>query len=127
MASHIVIALLFFVSFSFAQLPEKIQRYRADAKGDYAKRRQGLMDANHVRTLFSNNGEVGGYLAKPPVEWPKGSGIQFLTGYTFMVGAYVRAPGNGLGMHLIETSYYEQMPTDPATGLIWGLEPFPDI
>jgi hypothetical protein len=114
---------LFFVSIAFSQVPEQIQRYRNDAKGDYQNRRSGIMRGNRIRTLFYNNGEVAKYQVNPSLEWPAGSGHQYLDGYTIMVAAQVTAPGNAQLIHPLETSYRAYMPTDPSTGLIWGFEP----
>lgn len=125
MKSHLVLFSIFCVSFLLAQVPEKIQRYRDDQKGDIRYRRQGVMDGNLVRTIYYNTGEVCQWPFAPSLEWPKGSGHQNLDGYTFMVGASVKAPGNGQIIHPLEISYREEMPKDPVTGQIWGFEPLP--
>lgn len=116
---------LLFASFLFAQVPDTIQRYRDDSKGDFKSRRQGIMEGNRVRTIYFNNGEIGQWPYSPSLEWPAGSNHQYLDGLTFMVGARVVAPGNNLVIHPLEISYREEMPRDPVTGLIWGFEPLP--
>jgi hypothetical protein len=108
---------------SFSQIPENIQRYRNDAQGNYSNRRQGIMDGNNIRSIYYNNGEVAQWPYAPSMEWPKGTGHQYLDGYCFMISARVTAPGNTQIIHPLETSYREEMPSDPATGQIWGMEP----
>ncbi len=122
-------SLFLLVCFSFvslqAQVSPQIQGYRDDAKGEYQYRRQGTMDGNNIRTLYFSNGEVGQWPYSPSLEWPKGSGHQYLDGVSVLVSARVTAPGNGQIIHPLETSYREEMPKDPVTGLIWGFEPVP--
>jgi hypothetical protein len=108
---------------TFSQVPENILRYRNDAKGDYKNRFQAIMDGNNIRTRFNNNGQVGQWLFVPSLEWPKGTGHQYLDGYGILIAASIKAPGNGQVIHPLETSYREEMPMDPATGVIWGMEP----
>ncbi len=107
------------------EIDPRIDLYRNDPKGDYQYRRQGIMDGNQVRTLYYNNGEVAKYQAKPSLEWPKGSGHQYLDGVSVLIAAQITAPGNKQVIHPLETSYREEMPTDPVTGKIWGMEPVP--
>jgi hypothetical protein len=125
MKIRVVMCSLLFVSAALAQIPDNVQRYRADAKGASENRRQGIMDGNRIRTLFSNNGEVGRWSYTPSLEWLKGSGHQYLDGCTMLIAAEVTAPGNGQTIHPLEASYREEMPKDPVTGVIWGLEPVP--
>jgi hypothetical protein len=99
--------------------------YRNDAKGDYSYRRQGIMDGNLVRTIYYNNGEVAQWPYAPSLEWPKGTGHQYLDGVCVLISAQITAPGNGQVIHPLETSYREEMPLDPVTGKIWGMEPVP--
>jgi hypothetical protein len=125
MKSRLIILFFLLTSLSSAQIPENIQRYRNDSKGDLKNRRQGTLDGNRIRTLFYNNGEVGEWPYSPSLEWPKESGHQYLDGFTFMVGARVIAPGNNQVIHPLETSYREEMPRDPVTSVFWGFEPVP--
>jgi hypothetical protein len=119
--------LLLIVGYSFicAQgvLDPRTNAYRADSKGDYSYRRQGIMDGNLVRTIYYNNGEVAQWPYAPSLEWPKGSGHQYLDGVCVLVSAQITAPGNKQVIHPLETSYREEMPLDPVTGKIWGMEP----
>jgi len=119
-----IIALSFFLpSVLFGQLPENIQRYRADKQGDFKNRRQGILDGNRVRTIYYNTGEIAQWPYAPSGEWPKGSGHQYLDGVTVLIAAKVTAPGDGQTIHPLEAEYREEMSRDPVTGQIWGLEP----
>ena len=126
MKSGVVFFSLLFVSFAVAQVPENIQRYRNDAKGNINYRKKGLLDGNRVRTVFMNDGQVSdwfsGAVSAPHLEWPKGTGHRNLDGYTFMVGAKVKTSG-GKTITPIETSYREEMDYDPMTHELWGFEP----
>ena len=97
MKLRILLLLLLFIPLAFAQIPENIQRYRGDTKGNIEYRKKGLLDGNRVRTVFQNNGEVSewfdGAVSAPHLEWPKGTGHRHLDGYTFMVGAKVKTSG----------------------------------
>ncbi len=110
---------------TLAQTSEQTEQYRQDEYGDIQYRREGVMDGNQIRTLFYNNGEVGQWPYSPSGEWPKGSGHGYLDGVAVLISTEITAPGNGMLVHPLETSYREWMDRDPVTGLIWGLEPVP--
>ena len=126
MKLRVLLLLLSFIPLAFAQIPENIQRYRGDTKGNIEYRKKGLLDGNRVRTVFQNNGEVSewfdGAVSAPHLEWPKGTGHRHLDGYSFMVGAKVKTSG-GNTITPIETSYREEMDYDPMTHELWGFEP----
>ncbi|MDP1675959.1 MAG: T9SS type A sorting domain-containing protein [Bacteroidota bacterium] len=126
MKSRLLFFSLLLVSFALAQVPENIQRYRNDAKGNIQNRKKGLLDGNRVRTIFHNDGQVSdwfdGAVGAPHLEWPKGTGHRHLDGYTFMVGAKIKTL-SGTIITPIETSYREEMDKNPITGEIWGFEP----
>ncbi|HLP16895.1 MAG TPA: hypothetical protein VK470_11585 [Bacteroidota bacterium] len=107
------------------QVDPRINEYRNDPKGDYQYRRQGIMDGNQVRTMYYNNGEVAQWPYAPSLEWPKESGHQYLDGVCVLISAQITAPGNNQVIHPLETSYREEMPLDPVSGKIWGIEPVP--
>ena len=124
------IFILFFVSFSllseiFPQVPDQIQKYRAEPYANFKYEKESVLDGNAIRTLFRNTGEIAHWPFQPSGEWPKGSGHPYLDGMTLLIGAEVTAPGNQAVIHPIETSYREEMDIDPITGDIWGLEPIP--
>lgn len=124
------VVLMMISAIALAQVPQNIQLYRNDQKGNIINRAKGTLDGNKVRTFFSNNGEVSdwfnGAVSAPHFEWPKGTGHRHLDGFTFMVGAkvnIVNALGQNVNITPIETSYREEMDIDPLTGMIWGFEP----
>ncbi|PIS43939.1 MAG: hypothetical protein COT22_13125, partial [Ignavibacteria bacterium CG08_land_8_20_14_0_20_37_9] len=124
------IFILFFVSFSllseiFPQVPDQIQKYRAEPYANFKYEKESILDGNLIRTLFKNTGEIGHWPFQPSGEWPKGSGHPYLDGMTLLIGAEVTAPGNQAVIHPIEASYREEMDVDPVTGEIWGMEPIP--
>ncbi|MDP3831287.1 MAG: hypothetical protein Q8Q47_08450, partial [Ignavibacteriaceae bacterium] len=124
--SNILVLLILISSINlFPQTDPKIIKYRNDPYGDIQYRREGVMDGNQIRTLFYNNGEVGQWPYQPSGEWPKGTGQSYLDGVALLISTEITAPGNGQVVHPLETSYREWMDRDPATNLIWGLEPVP--
>ncbi len=123
MLSRIVVLNLFLATIVYCQVPDSIQRYRNDNHGNYANRRMGTMVGNRINTIFFNYGEIGYWEDFPTVEWPAGSGHNYLDGYTFMVAAEVTAPGDTQIIHPLETAYREQYSADPVTGTPWGFEP----
>ena len=129
--NYTLAALLFLTGISVvplqAQVDAKVQAYRNEPKGEYQFRRQGTMDGNLIRTLYFTNGEVGQWPYSPSLEWPKGSGHQYLDGVSVLVAAEVETSVTHYNqpIHPLETSYREEMAKDPVTGLIWGFEPVP--
>jgi hypothetical protein len=109
----------------FPQVDSTIQKYRDDLKGNILNRREGLFNANLVRTLFYNNGEIGHWPQQPSGEWPIGTGQSYLDGLAILIASELTAPGNNQIIHPLQTSYREWMDKDPNTGEIWGLEPIP--
>ena len=83
--------LLFFVSLSllseiFPQVPDQIQKYRAEPYGEFKYERESILDGNLIRTLFKNTGEIGHWHFQPSGEWPKGSGHPYLDGMEIYLG-----------------------------------------
>ena len=113
------------LAFPQGQIDPRTQLYRDEPKGDIRYRKQGIMDGNLVRTIYYNTGEVAQWPYSPSGEWPKGSGHEYLDGVTVLIAAEVTTPGNGQTIHPLEAEYREEMPKDPVTGQIWGLEPVP--
>lgn len=117
-----IVGLFFILNISliFSQ-PNQIDKYRNDNYGNMANRKESLVDANLVRTLFYNNGEVGQWPFSPSGEWPKGSGHGYLDGMALLVAAEI-STDNGI-VHSLSTSYREWMDSDPVSGTLWGFEP----
>ncbi|MFA6457341.1 MAG: hypothetical protein WCW40_11010 [Bacteroidota bacterium] len=104
-----------------SQVPEHIQKYRSEDRGNAQHRKEGVMDGNLIRTLYDNVGQVGNWPNQPSGEWPKGSGHSYLDGVAVIVGA--RFNYNGKIITPMETMYREWMDRDPATQTLWGFEP----
>ncbi len=101
-----------------------IQLYRQDPYGNFTYRRQGIMVGNRINTLFYNDGEVGKWEFAPTIEWPAGSGHNYLDGQAILIGARATTP-SGQKINPIISAYREQYSQDPVTGTPWGLEPVP--
>ncbi len=104
-----------------------------ELRGRIDMERQGLHDANKIRTLFYNYGMVGDYPPDPlkvdysvfhSVEVPKGSGENYSDGITPFVLAKVMQR-NGKYAYIMETGYRERQGTSPLTGKTMRFEPRP--
>lgn len=112
--------------------PQQIHMFREEPKGNIQYRKKGMLEANLVRTVYSNDGQISdwfnGVNRGPHGEWPKGTGHRSLDGLALLIGAKVKIV-NVLGQEQyitpIESQYREEMDVDPVTGEIWGLEPVP--
>ncbi len=102
----------------------RIPLYRTDSLGNYRYRRQGIMVGNRINTLYYNYGEIGYWEFAPSVEWPAGSGHNYLDGTAVLIAARVTAP-SGQRITPLISAYREQYSQDPVTGVPWGLEPVP--
>ncbi len=121
----IVFTFFIFVNLIWAQSDAQKQKYLQEPMGDKTYRKKGILDGNLVRTLFSNDGQVGTWPDRPSGEWPKGSGHNYLDGCTPIVTAAVIAPGNGQLVHPAQTSYREEVDFNPTTGELWVMQPLP--
>ncbi len=122
------IRLLFILGFListtiFSQVPDKIQRFRNDNKGNYNNRKEDTFYSNNVKSLFNNDGEIGQWPYQPSVSWPSDSGHSYIDGYTFLISAEVIAPGDSQVIHPLETAYRAFYSMDPYTHIPWGIEP----
>lgn len=108
-----------------AQMPADIQRFRNDARGASSQRLESVLAGNRIRTILSNDGQIGKWMFQPSLLWPEASTVSYLAGHTLLVGAEITTPGNGQTVHSIETSYREYYDVDPSTGQAWGWTPVP--
>lgn len=108
-----------------AQTAEQIQKYLQEPLGDKTYRKRGVLDGNLVRTIFTNDGQVGTWPDRPSGEWPKGSGHHYLDGCAPVVTASVLAPMNKQLIHPAQTSYREEVDFNPTTNELWVTEPVP--
>ena len=100
-------------------------------RGTIDAEREGMHDANLIRTVFLNYGMVGDYPADPgnvdlsifhSVEIPKGSGENYSDGTTPFVLANVTML-NGNPAFIMETGYRERQGTSPITNKTMRFEP----
>ena len=113
-----------FAQMDIGQPDPRIQLYRNDPYGNFSYRRQSIMVGNRVNTLFYNDGEVGKWEYAPTVEWPAGTGHNYLDGQAILIGARVTTP-TGMRIDPIISAYREEYSMDPITQVPWGLEPVP--
>lgn len=121
----IIVSLLIVANISWAQTAEQIQKYLKEPLGDKTYRKKGILDGNLIRTLFSNDGQIGTWPDRPSGEWPKGTGHNYLDGCTPIVTASVLAPMNQQIIHPAQTSYREEVDFNPTTNELWVMEPVP--
>ncbi|MBI3124848.1 MAG: T9SS type A sorting domain-containing protein [Ignavibacteriales bacterium] len=107
------------------QTSERIQKYREDNYGNKSERKRGILDGNKVRTIFSNDGQIGCWPEFPSGEWPKGSSHSYLNGSTLLLGAEFVSPGNLQTVHSVVGSYAYDVDEGPITGEKWILEAIP--
>jgi len=114
-----------------------------DRAGDKAAEREGYMTGNRVFLYFQNTTELSKWVAGvgPPLwsRWPNNNdGQRMLDGIGLLVGAQVFIRPDGTPetdttqikirtdldtLHFLQTSYREEMDTDPTGTIEWGLYP----
>jgi len=114
-----------------------------DPAGDKAAEREAYMDGNRVFLYFQNTTELGKWIAGvgEPLwsRWPNNTdGQRMLDGAAFMIGAQVFIDPDGVPvtslaeietrndldtLHFLQTSYREEMDTDPTGTIEWGFYP----
>ena len=102
----------------------RVPLYREDSLGNYSARRTGTMAGNRISTLYYNYGEIGYWQFAPSMEWPSGSGHNYLDGTAVLIAARVTTATNYRITPLV-SAYREEYSSDPITGVPWGLEPVP--
>ncbi len=101
-----------------------------ELRGQINAERQGLHDANRIRTLFYNYGMVGDFDGNPDlsvfhsVEVPRGVGLNYSDGVTPYVLAKVTQE-NGTEAHIMLTGYRERQARSPITNRVMRFEPRP--
>ncbi len=92
--------------------------------------REGVHDANRIRTVFFNYGMVGDFEVNPDLsvfhsaEVPKGSGLNYTDGITPFVLARITQE-NGRVAEIMETGYRERQASSPFSGRVMRFEPRP--
>ncbi len=141
---HIVL-LIATVSFFFATSlfgQGKIYDGPDDPAGDIAAEREGYMTGNRVFLYFKNNTELSDWPKVDVSKWPNTyDGVKMLDGIGLLIGAMVfikndsipvvdstqikllNAQGKLDTLFYLQTSYREEMDTDPSGTVEWGLYP----
>lgn len=97
-----------------------------DQRGNEDFVRQGMHDANRIRTVFFNYGMVGNWMSDPDytiehwVEWPKGSLENYSDGITPFVLAKLQENRNNQlqDFYIMETGYRERQEINPTSPTI---------
>jgi hypothetical protein len=107
-------------------LSQEEREVPADIKvtGDQRYKKLGIHNANKVRTMFYNQGEVGEWKHPLSGEWPKGTGQTYLDGNAVLVGASV-VDVHGNRIHPVEAAYREYMRAAPDQSTDYGWQPLP--
>ncbi len=124
----LIIFLLFAPHLVLAQVLEPIVPQQWRSRIDLE--RQGIHDANRIRTVFYNYGMVGDFQTNPDLsvfhsaEVPRGTGLNYSDGITPFVLARV-TQANGRDAYIMETGYRERQATSPFSGRVMRFEPRP--
>jgi hypothetical protein len=114
-----------------------------DPAGDIAAEREGYMTGNRVFLYFQNNTElakwVNGVVGSPWSRWPNNlQGVRMLDGVGLLIGARVYVENDSIPvtdpaiiasrtdldtLYFLQTSYREEMDTDPTGTIEWGIYP----
>ena len=92
--------------------------------------RQGIHDANRIRTIFYNYGMVGDFQVNPDLsvfhsaEVPRGTGLNYSDGITPFVLARIEQ-ANGREAYMMQTGYRERQARSPFSGRFMRYEPRP--
>ncbi|MGB3543807.1 MAG: hypothetical protein WBA11_12875, partial [Rubrivirga sp.] len=128
MLRSLSLLLLLAVASASAQTPLPVTP--PELRGQINAERQGLHDANRIRTLFYNYGMVGDFDGNPDlsvfhsVEVPRGVGLNYSDGVTPYVLARVTQE-NGTQAHIMLTGYRERQARSPVTNRVMRFEPRP--
>lgn len=129
LTSFFLLLVMIFISETSAQiLPNPVP---PEWRGKIDAEREGIHDANLIRTVFLNYGMVGDYPLDPgnvdlsifhSVEIPKGSGENYSDGTTPFVLAKITMQ-NGNPAYIMETGFRERQGISPISGKIMRFEP----
>lgn len=129
LTSFFLLLVMIFISETSAQiLPNPVP---PEWRGKIDAEREGIHDANLIRTVFLNYGMVGDYPLDPgnvdlsifhSVEIPKGSGENYSDGTTpFVLAKITMQDGNPA--YIMETGFRERQGISPISGKIMRFEP----
>jgi len=131
--STILIIQIWIFSLSFGQ--GKVYDGPDDPAGDIAAEREGYMTGNRVFLYFRNTTELSDWPKVEVSKWPNTyEGVKMLDGIGLLIGAKVYVKDGTIPvtdptlenldtLYFLQTSYREQMDTDPTGTVEWGLYP----
>ncbi|MBD3288903.1 hypothetical protein GF337_08885, partial [candidate division KSB1 bacterium] len=136
----ITIALFLFTTGLVAQ--GKLYDGPDDPAGDIAAEREGYMTGNRIFLYFKNNTELSDWPKVDVSKWPNTyNGVKMLDGIGLLIGALVFIENDTIPVEdpdrikmlsvqgkldtlfYLQTSYREEMDTDPSGTVEWGLYP----
>ncbi|MCK4447844.1 MAG: hypothetical protein KAW56_12285, partial [Candidatus Marinimicrobia bacterium] len=131
--STILIIQLWIFSLGFGQ--GKVYDGPDDPAGDIAAEREGYMTGNRVFLYFRNTTELSDWPKVEVSKWPNTyEGVKMLDGIGLLIGAKVYVKDDTIPvtdptlenldtLYFLQTSYREQMDTNPLGTVEWGLYP----
>ena len=139
---NLTILVLLIIQMSLAFGQGKLYDGPDDPAGDIAAEREGYMTGNRVFLYFKNNTELSDWPKVDVSKWPNTyNGVKMVDGIGLLIGARtfikndsipVTIPAeiaqlNSQGvldtLYFLQTSYREEMDTDPTGTVEWGLYP----
>ncbi|RKY75430.1 hypothetical protein DRQ07_11915, partial [candidate division KSB1 bacterium] len=139
----VIVLVSLFTAVSQLRSQGKLYEGPDDPAGDIAAEREGYMTGNRVYLYFQNTTElakwVSGVVGSQWSRWPNNEeGVRMLDGIALLVGACVYIKNdtvpvtditeiqNSTGLdtlYFLQTSYREEMDTDPTGTIEWGFYP----
>ena len=129
----IIVFMTFYMPFTNSRAQNLAPLIPFELRGNAQYEREGLHDANNIRTMFFNFGMVGNYPDDPinvdlsifhSVEVPKGSNENYSDGITPFVLARI-VQQNGSVAYIMETGYRERQGNSPYFNRVMRFEPRP--
>ena len=133
------------VSLNFLMAQGKEYQGPEDSAGDIAAEKEGYMTGNRVFIYFRNTTELSDWPRVNVSKWPNNTnGLKMTDGIGLLVSAkvYIEDDGNGISvdtipltdpidiystdhhtLYYLQTSYREEMDTDPTGTVEWGFYP----
>lgn len=110
-----------------------------DPAGDIAAEREGYMNGNRILLFFRNTTELSDWPRVDASRWPNNAtGTKMLDGIALLIGARVYIANDSIPvtnlaeiagrsdldtLYFLQTSYREEMDTDPTGTIEWGFYP----
>ena len=141
--SFLLAAFILLLTLSIVQAQGLLYDGPDDEAGDITATREGYLSGNRVFTYFQNTTELGKWVSGATgglwSKWPNNdSGTRMTDGIGLMIGAKVYVDNNSVpvtdttqirsrtdlhDLYFLQTSYREEMDTDPTGTVEWGFYP----